>query len=98
MSEPAPPANPPLHTVRIPPHHRDLTAGAERVAARGGAIRAVIADLDAQYPGLAARLTANDRLRPGIAVAVDGVMAPAGLRHRLTAPSEIHFIPAQAGG
>ena len=87
-----------IHTVWIPPHHRDLTAGAERVAARGATIRAVIADLDARFPGLAARLTAGDRLRPGITVAVDGAVAPAGLRHRLTAPSELHFIPALAGG
>ena len=34
----------------------------------------------------------------GIAVAVDGVIATRGLRQRLTAPSELHFVPAMAGG
>jgi molybdopterin converting factor small subunit len=87
-----------MATVWIPPHHRDLTAGAERVTASGATIRAVIADLDAQFPGIAARLVAGQKLRPGIAVAVDGVVAPDGLRRRLTAPSEIHFVPAMAGG
>lgn len=87
-----------IHTVWIPPHHRDLTAGAERVEAHGDTIRAVLADLDAHFPGLAERLAAGQKLRPGIAVAVDGVVASAGLRHRLAAPSEIHFVPALAGG
>lgn len=87
-----------IHTVWIPPHHRDLTGGAEHVAARGDTIRAVLADLETGFPGITDRLVAGDRLRPGIAVAVDGVIATDGLRHRLTVPSEIHFIPAIAGG
>jgi hypothetical protein len=37
-------------------------------------------------------------LRPGIAIAIDGVLSPRGLRQRLHAPCEIHFVPAMAGG
>ena len=47
---------------------------------------------------MAARLTLDGALRPGIAVAVDGVIATRGLRQRLAAPSELHFVPAMAGG
>ena len=53
-----------IHTVWIPPHHRDLTAGAEHVEAGGGTIRAVIAPLDARFPGLPARLTAEPDFAP----------------------------------
>ena len=76
-----------------------LTARNDAAAAGDGAtIHAVLADLDAQFPGLAERLVAGQKLRPGIAVAVDGVVAPHGLCRRLAAPSEIHFVPALAGG
>lgn len=86
------------HEVWIPPVHRDLTGGTERVQIEAATVGAIVAALDAHYPGIAARLTQDGRLRPGIAVAVDGVIASRGLRQRLTAPSEIHFIPAMAGG
>ena len=58
------------HDVWIPPVHRDLTHGVERVAVDGTTVGAVIDALDAQFPGLAARLIDGDRLRPGIAAAV----------------------------
>lgn len=86
------------HDVWIPPVHRDLTGGAERVQVAATTVGEVMAALDALYPGMAARLTLDSALRPGIAVAVDGVITSRGLRQRLTAPSEIHFIPAMAGG
>ncbi len=86
------------HDVWIPPVHRDLTHGVERVAVDGTTVGAVIDALDAQFPGLAARLTDGDRLRPGIAAAVNGVIAARGLRQKLADASEIHFVPAMAGG
>lgn len=89
---------PPQHEVWIPPLHRDLTGGAERVHIEAATIGEVVAVLDTRFPGIAARLTVDDRLRPGIAVAVDGVLTPRGLRQRLSTASEIHFVPAMAGG
>lgn len=86
------------HEVWIPPVHRDLTGGVERVQVEAATVGEVVAALDARYPGMAARLTQDGRLRPGIAVAVDGVIATRGLRQRLPTPGEIHFIPALAGG
>lgn len=78
--------------------HRDLTGGKERVQIEAATIGEVVASLDLLFPGLAARLTQDGRLRPGIAVAVNGVVASRGLRQRLDHASEIHFVPAMAGG
>lgn len=86
------------HTIWIPPVHRDLTGGAERVQVEAATIGEVVAALNARFPGIAMRLTQEGKLRPGIAVAVDGVIATRGLRQRLTTASEIHFVPAMAGG
>jgi len=78
--------------------HRDLTGGEERVQIEAATIGEVVAALDQRFPGLAARLTHDGRLRAGIAVAIDGMITPRGLRQRLHAASEIHFVPAMAGG
>jgi molybdopterin converting factor small subunit len=86
------------HQVWIPPLHRELTGGQEVVTVAGESVAAVLAALDAAYPGLQARLAEEGKLRPGIAVAVNGEVSYRGLRQRLTAPSEIHFIPALSGG
>ncbi|HQY89984.1 MoaD/ThiS family protein [Caldilinea sp.] len=87
-----------IHEVWIPPVHRDLTAGVERVQVEAATVGATVAALDARFPGMAARLTRDGKLRPGIAVAIDGVLSSRGLRQRLNAPCEIHFVPAIAGG
>lgn len=70
----------------------------ERVQVEATTIGEVVAALEVRFPGIAARLTQDGKLRHGIVVAVDGVAFPRGLRQRLTAPSEIHFVPALAGG
>ena len=87
-----------MHTVFIPALHRDLTAGVETAPADGATVGQLLDDLDRRYPGLKDRLSQNGELRAGIAVAVEGVVSRRGLRHRLEAPSEVHFIPAMAGG
>lgn len=45
-----------MATVRIPTPLRKLTNGQEEVKASGGTISAVIANLEAQYPGLKERI------------------------------------------
>lgn len=88
----------PLHEVWIPPVHRDLTAGEERVQIEAATVGEIVEALDRRFPGMAARLTQGDALRPGIAVAVNGVISTRGLRQRLNEPCEIHFVPAISGG
>lgn len=77
---------------------RGLTGGLAEVSATGATVRAVIDDLEARHPGIKARLMQDDRLKPNIALVVDGVTSKQGLRHPLTEASEVHFVPAMSGG
>jgi molybdopterin synthase sulfur carrier subunit len=77
---------------------RDLTGGADRVDVPGRTVRQVIESLDAAYPGMKARLVEDDRLKPAIGVAVDGVMSRRGIRQPVGETSEVHFLPAVSGG
>ena len=86
------------HEVWIPALHRDLTGGVEIVRVAGDTVGDVVARLESLYPGIEARLCEGDRIRPYISVAVNGEITRRGLRQRLAAPSEIHFVPALSGG
>jgi molybdopterin synthase sulfur carrier subunit len=86
------------HNVWVPAVHRDLTGGKEVLESAGGDVRSVLAALEAQFPGLWGRLVEGDRLRPGIAVSVNGEVSRLGLRQRLDGASEIHILRAAAGG
>jgi sulfur-carrier protein len=85
-------------TVFIPPLLRDLTGGESRLSYPGETVREVIAELEIRFPGIAGRLCEDGRIRPGMAVVVDGVVSMVGLRHHLSETSEVHFLPAISGG
>lgn len=87
-----------MPTVFIPPQMRDLTGGLASAIAAGETLRQVIRALDEQYPGIAARITAEDRIAPGLAVSIDGVVTSRGLLARVEPTSEIHVLPAFGGG
>ncbi len=87
-----------MPTVWIPPLLRELTGGRESVSVPGQTVRQVIDALEATYPGLRARLCEGDRLRPSLAVVVDGAVSRRGLAHPLSEASEVHFVPAVSGG
>lgn len=84
--------------VWIPPLLRDLTGGQEHINVPGHTVRQVIQQMEERYPGIQERLCTDDRLRPNIAVAVDGEVRPKNLRQKVSENSEIHFIPAMSGG
>ena len=84
--------------VWIPALLRDLTGGQAQVTAPGETVRQVMANLEQAYPGIEDRLCEEGRLRPHIAVVVDGQVSQQRLRHRLTETSEVHFLPALSGG
>ena len=87
-----------MAVVFIPALLRDLTGGRESVTLPGETVRQVLDALDAQYPGVKARLCEQDQLRPGISVIVDGEVSAQRLRHRLRENSEVHFLAAVSGG
>lgn len=81
--------------VFIPSALRALADGQESVEVAGSTVREVVNNLDA---GLRAALLDGAKLKPNLAVAVDGAVAPMGLLERVEPESEIHFVAAIAGG
>ena len=87
-----------MPVVWIPALLRDLTGGAEKQMVPGETVQQAIDSLDERYPGVKARLCEAGRLRPNIAVVVNGQVSRQRLRHRRTAASEVHFVAAISGG
>lgn len=75
-----------------------LTEGQTQIAVEGATVRQVVEALEERYPGFKDRIVADDRIKTEIAVAVDGEVVAAGLRARVGPESEVHFLPALAGG
>lgn len=84
--------------VYIPALLRDLVKDQEKVHGEGATVGEVLQNLDAQYPGIRARLCEGHSLKPGIAVVVDGQVARMGLIQPIQPGSEVHFLPAISGG
>ena len=87
-----------MPVVGIPSLLRDLTNGQKTVSVEGETVRQVIENLEQRFPGLQERLCDGDRLRPGIAVIVDGSTSALKLRQRVQTSSEIHFVISISGG
>lgn len=85
-------------TVWIPALMRDLTGGQELILVEAETVAQVIERMDERYPGMRARLIHEGRIRPGLAVVVDGEVSRRGLRQHLATSSEVHFLPALSGG
>ena len=84
--------------VAIPSLLRNLTNGEESITVPGTTIREVIDNLEARYPGMKARLCEDDRLKPGLAIYINGLLTRGSIRERVDADAEIHFLPAMGGG
>ena len=88
-----------MASVWVPATMQHLTRGEAVVQALGQTVREVVANLDQAYPGLQAAIVHDDgRLRPGVAVAVDGYLTSLGLFQRVAEGSDIQFVPAIGGG
>jgi molybdopterin synthase sulfur carrier subunit len=87
-----------LPVVGIPSLLRDLTEGQRSLSVEGDTVRQVIDNLEELYPGIKDRLCEEDRLRPAIAVVVDGHTSTLKLRHKLKESSEVHFVISISGG
>ena len=87
-----------LPVVGIPSLLRHLTNGQRTLSVEGDTVQDVIDNLDALYPGLKDRLCDGDRLRPSIAIVVDGHTSTLKLREKLRESSEVHFVISISGG
>jgi len=87
-------------TVRIPTPLRTLTGGEEKVSAEGETVKAVIANLEAKFPGMHDRLMDEKGVRRfvNIYVGEEDIRFLDGLETKLAGGEEISVIPAIAGG
>ena len=77
---------------------QELSNGKERVVVEGNTVRQVIENLEESYPGFRERLIDQNRVKPNIAVAIDGEITPLGLIGKVSEASEVPFLPAISGG
>lgn len=87
-----------MPVVWIPSLLRGLTNGQKSLSIEGSTVQQVIENLENSYPGIKDRLCADDKLRPSIAVVVDGRASHLKLRHQLKESSEVHFVISISGG
>lgn len=86
--------------VSIPTILRTYTGGEKRVEATGATLADLISDLDANHPGLGARLLENGELRRFVNVYKndEDVRFIAGLATPLADGDAVTVLPAVAGG
>lgn len=72
--------------------------GETSVEVEGGNVRQVIVKLETLCPGIKDALMDEDKLRPDVAVAIDGQVAQLGLLTSTPDNCEVFFIPAIGGG
>ena len=87
-----------MPVVWIPSLMQSLTGGKDQVNVDGQTIREVVENLEKTFPGFRDRVCEDGRIRPGLAVAVDSVVSNEGLRQKVDAESEVHFVTAIGGG
>ena len=90
-----------MPTVFIAMPLRRFTGGLATVQMTGATLRELVENLEASFPGVKARLVDEDdpdKLPPGLSAIVDGEATVLGLRQPLGPDSEVHFLPAIAGG
>ncbi len=84
--------------VFIPSLMQELSIGKERVVVEGNTVRQVIENLEESYPGFRERLIDQNRVKPNIAVAIEGEITPLGLIGKVSEASEVHFLRVISGG
>ena len=80
---------------------RRYSGGEAKMEVPGATLRALVRNLNERYPGIVESLVNPDdadRLMPGLAAIVDGEPTNMGLLTPLDEHSEVHFLPAIAGG
>ena len=77
---------------------QNMTDGQQTVEVEGSNVRQVVNNLDELYPGIRERLVANNKIKPNISVAVDGVVSSMGMLEKVQEASEVFFLPAIGGG
>jgi molybdopterin converting factor small subunit len=90
-----------MAVIFLPTPLRKFIGGQPSTEAVGATLRQLIDDLEAHYPGLKNLLIdpeLDSRVIRSMSAIIDGEMADMGLRTTVGENSEVHFIPAIAGG
>ena len=87
-----------MAVVHIPMQMRAFTDGRDRVEVAGATLRQVFAALEAGWPAMREQIVEDGRIRPQLAVAVDGAIAESGLVQVVSDDAEIYLIAAIGGG
>ncbi len=87
-----------MATVFIPTMLLKLTGGVKQVDFEARNVRQVVDKLEELYPGMKDSLLEEGKIKPSLAVAIDGEVARMGLLERLKEDCEVHFVPAIGGG
>jgi molybdopterin converting factor small subunit len=83
--------------VHIPTQWRE-GIGAAQLEVEGATLRQIVAALEARAPGIAERIMVDGRLRPELAISINGAVAERGLVELVPEGAEIYLIPAIGGG
>ncbi len=86
-----------MASVSIPLMFRELTGGVRRAEVEGRTVAEIVAGLERQFPGLAARVCDGQGFTPIVRVTVDGRIAP-GLAAPVGPGSEVCLLPSMGGG
>lgn len=86
--------------VRIPTPLQRLTGGKEEVDAKAGTIIEIVNDLEKQFPGIAERISENDKIRRFVNVYVNEEDIRFLQAEKTSAKDgdEVSIVPAIAGG
>jgi molybdopterin synthase sulfur carrier subunit len=84
--------------VWMSPRMQRFTGGKDKSQVAGATVRQIVNNLEKEFPGMKEELCDGDDIDPGIAVVIDGETSNLGMIERVNEDSEIHFIPAMAGG
>jgi molybdopterin synthase sulfur carrier subunit len=87
-----------MPVVWIPSLMRSLTGNQEQIEVEGETLREVVESLEGKYPGIRDRVIEDDRIRPGLAVSINGEVTNEGLRTKIAETDEVHFVAAIGGG
>ncbi len=87
-----------MPTVFIPALLRSYSGGRAKVEVAGANLRQVFDNLEAECPGIRARILEDGRIRPEISVAVDDELVDTGLMFPVPESGEVSLLPAISGG
>ena len=87
-----------MTTVRIPQPMQIYTQDLDVVQVDGKNVRILINELEKSFPGMKDALVEDEKLRPGVAIVLDGKISQLGLLQPLSEENEVVFIPAISGG